>query len=369
MAEHTERSDELYMREALRLARLSPSLPYPNPWVGCVIVRDGQIIGRGFHRGAGTPHAEVEALTVSGTRAAGAVLYSTLEPCCHYGRTPPCTAAIISAGISRVVYALRDPNPAVAGRGARTLKKAGIQLARGVCESEAARLNEVYLKFRLAGLPFITLKTATSLDGKIATRSGKSKWITDAAARRRGRHLRAANQAVLVGINTVLTDNPHLGPRRSSAPQPWRIVLDSRLRTPPDARVVRAGRCIVACADPARSDDRQQLERAGARVWKFPGERVPVRSLLRRLARSGIISILVEGGGEVAGTFFDRRLVDRVYWFIAPVVLGSAQSRVAVAGRGVSDLISAPRLHDATVENAGRCFLIRGNASRWALDG
>ncbi|MGH9342321.1 MAG: bifunctional diaminohydroxyphosphoribosylaminopyrimidine deaminase/5-amino-6-(5-phosphoribosylamino)uracil reductase RibD, partial [Terriglobia bacterium] len=189
------RQDEAYMRAALRLARESKTLPYPNPWVGCVITRGSTIVGHGFHRGPGTNHAEVEAMAEAGDRSRNATLYVSLEPCCHVGRTPPCTNAIVRAGIRRVVYAMRDPNPAVAGRGAAALKSNGIEVKQGVLKTEARALNEVYFKFRHTGLPFVTVKVATSLDGKIATRTGESHWITDAAARRRARELRSQHQA------------------------------------------------------------------------------------------------------------------------------------------------------------------------------
>src|SRR5579859_3462106 len=198
MSEARGLSHEYFMRRALRLARQSATLPYPNPWVGCVIVRNGKIVGSGAHRGAGTNHAEVEALARAGVRARGAALYVTLEPCCHYGRTPPCTDAILSGGIRKVFYALRDPNPLVAGRGAKILKRRGLEVAGGLCSREAALLNEVYLKYIATGLPFVTVKVATSLDGKIATKTGESKWITDADSRRHARQLRGEHQAVLV---------------------------------------------------------------------------------------------------------------------------------------------------------------------------
>lgn len=354
------------MREAMRLARRAP-LPYPNPWAGCVIVKNGAIIGRGAHRGAGTNHAEVEALADAGARAAGATLYVNLEPCCHYGRTPPCTDAILAAGIRRVVYAIRDPNPAVSGRGAAILRRRGVSLEGGVLAAEATALNEVYLKYRRTGLPFVTVKAATSLDGRIATRAGDSKWITDGEARQRARSLRAQHQAVLVGINTVLADDPDLGVHRRGAPQPWRVVLDSRLRIPPAARLVRSGRSIIATTFAAPVVRRRALELAGAVVWTFGGTQVPVVRLLRRLAEGGILSVMVEGGGEVLGSFFDARLVDRVFWFIAPLVIGSAAARASVAGRGARYLSSAHRLKGASIERVGDCWLARGNASRWAL--
>ncbi|MGH9328716.1 MAG: bifunctional diaminohydroxyphosphoribosylaminopyrimidine deaminase/5-amino-6-(5-phosphoribosylamino)uracil reductase RibD [Terriglobia bacterium] len=355
------------MREAIRLARKARVAPYPNPWVGCVIVKNEKVVGRGFHRGPGTSHAETEALAEAGARARGATLYVNLEPCCHYGRTPPCTDAILRAGIRRVVYALRDPNPLVAGRGARILLKRGVEVISGLCSEEAVRLNEAYLKFRSLELPFVSVKVATSLDGKIATRTGESKWITGPAARRRGRELRARHQAVLVGIRTVLADDPHLGPRRSGAMEPWRVILDSKLRIPTRSRVVRTGRCIVAATATASPHKKAQLERSGAQVWLFKGKRVPLRPLLHALAKQGVLSVLVEGGGETLGSFFDSGLVDRVYWFISPVVIGSSRSRSAVAGRGARELARAPRLRDTRIEAVGECWMVCGNLSRWAL--
>ena len=354
------RPPEYYMRMALRMARQCPGLPYPNPWVGCVIVRDGRVVGKGFHHGAGTNHAEVEALKDAGPRARGATLYVTLEPCCHHGRTPPCTEAILKAGVREVVYAIKDPNPRVAGKSNRLLQRRGLRVQGGVCSAEAAALNEMYVKFQSTGMPFVTAKVATSLDGKIATRTGQSKWITDKEARRRARLLRAEHQAVLVGINTVLSDDPHLGPRTRSTAEPWRIVLDSRLRTPVGCQVVKSGKCIVACTTSASAANKARLERAGVRVLSFRGKRVPLRALLKRLAKEEIISLMVEGGGETLGSFFDVHLVDRVCWFLSPIILGSSRSRVAVAGIGASRLNQATRLHPATIEPVGNSWLITG---------
>jgi diaminohydroxyphosphoribosylaminopyrimidine deaminase/5-amino-6-(5-phosphoribosylamino)uracil reductase len=355
------------MRMALQLARRCPGLPYPNPWVGCVIVGDGRVVGKGFHHGAGTNHAEVEALNDAGARARGAALYVTLEPCCHHGRTPPCTEAILKAGIREVYYAMKDPNPLMAGKSARLLSRRGLRMHGGVCSEEATALNEMYVKFQTTGMPFVTAKVATSLDGKIATRTGQSKWITDEAARRRARQLRAEHQAVLVGINTVLSDDPHLGPREPGAAEPWRVVLDSRLRIPLNSQVVKSGRCIVACASKASSAKKARLERSGARVFPFRGRHVPLKALLRRLAKEEIISLMVEGGGEVLGSFFDLRLVDRVCWFLSPIILGSAKSRVAVAGIGAARLDQAARLHDAIIEKVGNMLLLQGKVSSTAL--
>lgn len=348
------------MGRALRLARQSPSAPYPNPWVGCVIVRDERVVGKGFHRGAGTNHAEVEALNDAGPRARGAALYVTLEPCSHHGRTPPCTDAILKSGIREVYYALKDPNPRVSGNGARLLRRHGVKVHGGICSREAAGLNEVYLKFQTTGLPFVTAKVATSLDGKIATRTGESKWITDARARKLARLLRAENQAVLVGINTVLSDDPHLGARKTGAAEPWRVVLDSRLRTPINCRVVKSRKCIVVCTDRASKARKAQLERAGVRVLSFKGNKAPLRPLLKHLAKEEIISLLVEGGGEVLGSFFDLHLVDRVCWFLSPVILGSTRSRSAVAGTGAARLAQACWLRHASIEKSGSSWLVRG---------
>jgi len=356
------------MREALRLARKSPLWPYPNPWVGCVIVQDGRIVGKGLHRGPGSNHAEVEALAAAGSRARGAALYVTLEPCCHHGQTPPCTDAIIKAGIREVSYALEDPNPLVSGRGAKILETHGLQVHRGLCSGQAAALNEGYLKFRATGMPFVTVKVATSLDGKIATRTGESKWITDTHARRRARELRAEHQAVLVGINTILADDPHLGPRAPGAREPWRIVLDSRLRIPLECQAVKSKKCIVACSTKASVRKKERLIRRGVNVMAFDGKRVPLEPLLSKLAQQGILSLLVEGGGEVLGSFFDHQLVDRVYWFTAPVILGSSKSPAAVRGTGAALLAEASWLRSFRMEQVGNSWLVQGSLSSWARD-
>jgi diaminohydroxyphosphoribosylaminopyrimidine deaminase/5-amino-6-(5-phosphoribosylamino)uracil reductase len=360
------RNHEAHMREALELARRPRVPPYPNPWVGCVIVKGNRIVGRGWHCGPGTDHAEVVALRQAASRARGATLYVTLEPCCHFGRTPPCTDAIIAAGVREVVYALRDPNPAVAGRGAKILRARGITVESGPCAQEAAALNEVYLKFRETGLPFVSLKAGASLDGKTTTRTGQSKWITGEAARHRGLEIRAQHQAVLAGINTVLKDDPHLGPRLPGIPETWRIVLDSRLRIPLDSQVVRSGKCIVGCTSQASGRKRAALERLGVQVWIFPGTRVPLKRFLKRLGDNGIISVMVEGGSEVLGSFLDGGLADRVYWFISPMIIGGQAARSAVGGRGATRLAQAWRLRNPRFEPAGDGWLLIGDLSAWA---
>lgn len=358
---------ERFMRQALKLATRATQPPYPNPWVGCVIVRSGKVIGQGWHRGPGTNHAEMEAIGSAGGQVRGAALYVTLEPCSHYGRTPPCTKAILEAGIREVVYAIPDPNPHVSGSGGRILKRQGVSVHSGLCKAEASVLNEVYLKFCKTRLPFVTVKTAASLDGKIATRSGESKWITGETARAEARKLRATHQAVLAGINTVLVDDPHLGPRLAGAPDPWRVILDSHLRTPTHSQVVQSGRCIVACTEAADRVREFRLAKAGAQIWRFAGSRVPPGKLLQRLAREGIISVLVEGGSEVLGSFFDAGHVDRVFWFLSPVILGSTLSKPAVAGEGAARLADAWRLRQTSIHRLDESFLIKGNLSEWAL--
>jgi diaminohydroxyphosphoribosylaminopyrimidine deaminase/5-amino-6-(5-phosphoribosylamino)uracil reductase len=323
-------------------------------------VKQGRIVGRGWHCGPGTKHAEIVALDEAGSRARGATVYVTLEPCCHHGRTPPCTDALIQAKIARVIYAVRDPNPLVAGRGARLLQQQGIEVVRGVCAAEARALNEVYFKFRATGRPFVSIKVAASLDGKTATRSGRSKWITDDAARTRGRRIRAEHQAILTGVTTILQDDPHLGPRLRGAPEPWRIVLDSRLRTPPGSQVVRSKRCIVACTEAASESRQRRLERLGVRIWRFRGKRVPLRKLLSKLGANGIISVLVEGGSEVLGSVIDAGLADRAYWFVSPKIIGSQAARSAIGGAGASWPSTAVRLRAPRIERAGDGWLIVG---------
>jgi diaminohydroxyphosphoribosylaminopyrimidine deaminase/5-amino-6-(5-phosphoribosylamino)uracil reductase len=352
------------MRAALKLARKPTLLPYPNPWVGCVIVRNSRVVGRGWHRGPGTMHAEAAALAEAEDRARGATVYVTLEPCCHQGRTPPCTDALIRAGVGEVVYAIRDPNPLVSGKGARALRRQGIKVTQGACAAEAREINEVYLKYRSTGMPFVSIKVASSLDGKIATRTGHSRWITDPAARRRARRIRADHQAVLVGIGTVLRDDPDLGARIRGAQDIWRIILDSDLRTPPRSRVVQTGRCIVACTSTASRGRQARLENLGARVLRFSGKRVPLRRLLSRLAGLGIISVMVEGGAAVLGSFLDAGLVDRAYWFIAPKIMGSQEALSAIGGRGASLPSGAWNLQHLRVEPAGRAVLLTGFVSK-----
>jgi diaminohydroxyphosphoribosylaminopyrimidine deaminase/5-amino-6-(5-phosphoribosylamino)uracil reductase len=335
--------------------------------VGAVLVRGARLVGRGFHTRAGAPHAEVAALAQAGERARGARLYVNLEPCCHFGRTPPCVDAIIAAGVREVVACMRDPDPRVDGKGFRALRAAGIRVRVGALEREARRLNEHFLRFAATGMPFVTLKAGMSLDGRIATRTGESKWITSARARAAARALRGAHDAVLVGVNTVLADDPRLAaPGRSGAGGPLRVVLDGRLRTPAGARLLRngrgAGEAVILTLPGAPAARRRRLERRGALVLEVPGRagRVGLRGALRELGRRGVSSVLVEGGSEVLGSALDERLGDRLVLFVAGRILGGRGARPVFGGGGAGRLRRAPRLEGMSVRPLGPDLLIEG---------
>jgi diaminohydroxyphosphoribosylaminopyrimidine deaminase/5-amino-6-(5-phosphoribosylamino)uracil reductase len=305
--------------------------------VGCVVARDGRILGVGFHARAGLPHAEVLALAAAGRRARGATLYVTLEPCSHRGRTPPCAPLVRDSGVARVVASLRDPNPLVAGRGLALLRRAGVAVETGLLAAEAGRLNERFLAWARRGRPFVLLKSALTLDGRIATAAGRSRWITSAAQRRQARWLRRLHDAVLVGIGTALADDPLLLPSPRTRRPALRVVLDSRLRLSPGSRLARTAGTrspvlAFSCApSPAR---RRALERAGVEVAVVPGEggRVSLPAALAALAARGVTSLMVEGGGEVLGSFLADRLLDQVALFRAPLLLGGRRSRAAFGG-------------------------------------
>lgn len=344
--------DRRHLRRALALARRARGETSPNPMVGAVLVRNGRVLGEGWHHRAGQPHAEVEALRDAADRGhspAGATLYVTLEPCCTHGRTPPCTDAIRAAGIARVVVAATDPNPRHAGRGLDLLRQAGIRVDAGLLAGESSRLNEIFHHWIVTGTPFVTVKAAMTLDGKIATAGGDSKWITGERARAAAHGLRAAHDAVLVGVETVLHDDPALTVRRPGRPETarWRLVLDTRARTPVTARLVTdafAGRTIlfVGRLAPAR---RVAALRRRVRVVEVAERagRVDPAAVLAWLAHEGITSVLVEGGGEVNAAFLEAGLAQRVTFFIAPKVLGGADARRAVAGIGFSGPDGGPR--------------------------
>lgn len=354
----------MFMRAALRTAAYARGRTSPNPLVGAVIVRDGRIVSIGWHRAAGTPHAEVHALNMAGELARGATLYVTLEPCSHYGRTPPCVEAIINAGIARVVAAMSDPNPKVAGRGFDRLRQAGIDVEVGVLENEARRLNEVFLKWITTGLPFVMMKTAMSLDGKIATSTGQSKWITSDAARRRVHQWRDEFDAIMVGIGTVLSDNPSLTTRLDrSSRNPIRIIVDSRARTPLDANIVIDGqsKTIIAVSERASKENIDRLRAAGVEIITAgEGEHVDLQRLMKELATREITSVMVEGGGTLNFAMLRAGLVDKINAFIAPKVIGGRTALTAVEGEGFTNLDQAVELIDVETEMIGGDILIGG---------
>ena len=354
--------DHYYMRRALRLAALGRHAS-PNPMVGCVLVNDaGEIVGEGWHPQPGQPHAEVFALRDAGAAARGATAFVTLEPCAHHGRTPPCADALLAAGVRRVVAAMQDPDLRVGGQGLERLRAGGVEVAVGVGEVGARMLNEAYLKHRTTGLPWVVLKTAMTLDGKIATETGDSKWITSPVARRAvHRQLRDRCDAILTGVGTVLADDPALTTRLThrEGRNPWRIIVDSRLRTPPDAQVVRQaandGRTIFATtadADPAR---RELLLSVGCQVLVCDDDagRVSLPDLMRRLGTRGdMIGVLVESGGALAAGLLSANLVDRWLCFIAPKVVGGWAAPGPVGDPGIVLMRDA---RSATFRQIRRC--------------
>ncbi len=362
--------DEQYMQQALDLAARGMGWTSPNPMVGAVLVRDGQVVGEGFHRRAGTPHAEIHALQAAGPMARGATLYVNLEPCCHHGRTPPCTEAIIQAGVARVVAAMEDPNPLVAGRGLERLRTAGIQTECGVLADQARRLNEVFCKYISTGLPYVVMKAAMTLDGRIATRTGDSRWVTGPEARQHVHQLRHRYDAIMVGVGTVVADNPRLTTRLAgmNGKNPLRVIVDSTLRISLDAEVVLSASVVptvVAClasASGQRDRIRGQLAARGVEVWEVPGEgpRVDLINLVHLMGKKGITSILVEGGAEVHGACLTAGIVDKVMIYIAPKIAGGREAPGPVGGHGVQVMADAVGVKDLQVCRLGPDVLLTG---------
>lgn len=360
--------DEEYMRQALAIARFAAGRTSPNPLVGAVIVNGGRIVGQGWHRKAGTPHAEVHALRQAGELANGATLYVTLEPCSHYGKTPPCSEAVIQSGIKRVVVAMRDPNPLVAGRGLEALRTAGIQVEEGILQAEAEALNEVFLKWIATRRPLVALKMAMTLDGKIATAAGQSKWITNEASRRYAHRLRDLYDGILVGIGTVLADDPSLTARLpEGGKNPVRIVVDSSARTPVSSKLVTDQKAptIIAVTEQAPPERIERLKQQGAEVLVFQSDangKVPLRALLQQLGENEICSLLVEGGSSVHGAFVAQGLVDQVYAFIAPKMVGGVKALTSVGGEGIAVLSEACQLENIKVQILEGDLLITAKA-------
>ncbi len=340
--------DASWMRQALAEAERGRGGVEPNPLVGAVIVRDGRPIASGYHARFGGPHAEINALREAGDNGASATLFVTLEPCCHHGKTPPCTDAVLAAGIARVVVAMADPFPRVAGGGLQILRENGLDVVVGVEEMAARRLNSPYLKKLTTGRPYVTAKWAMTLDGKIATAAGSSKWISGKRSRAAVHEVRGLMDAILVGIGTVLADDPELTARPRGPRTAVRVVLDSSARLPLESRLVRSAREIPVCvavSGRAPLDRRALLADAGCDVIVLEsGEGVPIDSLLEILGRRGMTNVLVEGGGRVLGSFFDAGQVDAVDVFLAPIIEGGPSVHTPVVGRGVASMAEAMRL-------------------------
>ncbi len=357
-----------YMAQALSLAQLALGQVSPNPAVGAVIVKDGEVVGQGYTQPPGLDHAEIVALKQAGERARGGVMYVSLEPCCHHGRTPPCTQAIIAAGIVEVHLAALDVNPVVLGWGKEELERAGIRVCVGEHEAEAKQLNEAYAKFITEGTPFITVKFAMSLDGKIATRSGDSRWISGELARKRVHNLRYTADAVMAGVNTVLTDDPRLTARCCGSggmlkKQPTRVIVDSKGRTPLNAQVLtEPGNAIVVLGRLASAEERESFAQVGAELLELPSPEgwVDLERLLRVLGERQITSVLVEGGGILFGSLFDNELVDKVIAFIAPIIIGGREAVTAVAGWGIDRVADSLKLERVSVERFGEDLMVTG---------
>jgi riboflavin biosynthesis protein RibD len=357
------------MQQALQIAAYAAGRTSPNPLVGAVIVKDGRVVGQGWHRKAGTEHAEIHALRQAGELAAGATIYVTLEPCSHYGRTGPCSKALIDARIKRVVIAMLDPNPLVAGKGVAMLKAAGIEVETGLLQEQAERLNEVFLKWIMTKMPFAVMKTAMTLDGKIATAAGNSKWISNEVSRRRVHELRDVYDGILVGIGTVLADDPALTTRLASqsGKNPLRIVVDSRARTPLTAKVVTDGQAetLIAVTVAAEAAKVEALRQAGVEVLVVnDGQQVDLKQLFCRLGERGICSIFVEGGALINYSLLKAGLIDKVYSFIAPKMVGGSSAPGPVGGDGVETLDQAFLLEDVETELLAGDILVSGYINR-----
>ncbi|MDD3267704.1 MAG: bifunctional diaminohydroxyphosphoribosylaminopyrimidine deaminase/5-amino-6-(5-phosphoribosylamino)uracil reductase RibD [Syntrophomonadaceae bacterium] len=349
--------DKRYMLRALELADLARGRTSPNPMVGAVIVRAGEILGEGYHRQAGTPHAEINAINAAGGRdLSGATMYVTLEPCSHYGRTPPCADALVKAGLGRVVIATRDPNPLVAGKGLRILEDAGIEIAVGLLEEQALRLNEVFFKYIQSGKPFVSLKTAMTLDGKIASFSGDSRWVTGEDARNYVHQLRNCYDAIMVGIGTVLADDPQLNTRLAGDDlrDPVRIIIDGQLDLPLDSKIVKTAPAQRSIVFTSHSHDKEKagiLKAWGLEIVEIGDEpsALPLERVMDKLGNMGICSLLLEGGAQINAYMLEHHLIDKVYWFIAPKIIGGKTAPSPVAGPGIAYMNEAIRLKQVEI--------------------
>ena len=361
------------MTTALRLAVKGRGTASPNPMVGAVVVKQGQVVGQGYHLRPGTPHAEILALRRAGTGARGATLYVTLEPCCHVKkRTPPCVPVILDSGVRRVVIAMQDPNPSVKGKGAAALRRAGLSVEVGVARSEAEELNKAYCHWIKTGRPYVTLKAGMTLDGKLATARGESRWITGELSRKEVHRLRRDTDSILVGVGTVLADDPSLTARTGARfdqlfpRQPLRIVIDSRLRTPIKARILtqqQAAKTIIATTSAASAARRSVFQRKGIEVLVLPSAKghVSLPALIKELGRRGIASLLAEGGSEINAAMLKAKLVNHVRLYLAPILLGGQDAKGVVGGHGPARLAQALKLRQLSVRPLGGDVVMEGD--------
>lgn len=369
-------TDNTFMQMALDLAEKGRGFTSPNPMVGAVVVNGGEVVGRGYHRAAGTPHAEVHAINDAGPKARGATLYVSLEPCNHTGRTPPCTEKILASGIRRVVMAMDDPNPGVRGGGGAFLAARGVSVLRGVCEQRARRLNEVFVKYTTSGLPFVVVKCATTLDGRIATRTGDSRWVTGDAARLCVHRMRHALDAILVGVGTVISDDPSLTARLPDIKgrDPMRVILDTQLSIPENARVLHLDSAIetlIFCGDHVPTDRRRRVEKTGARVISAPisNGRIDLGALMPVLAAEGITSVLIEGGSRVIASALAAGVADKVSFFYAPKILGGDDGVPVCRGPGAGLMADCIQVRHTRVERLGDDILIEGYVNQRQVKG
>lgn len=355
-------NDRQFMTRALELAIKGEGSVNPNPLVGAVVVVDSKIAGEGWHQQFGGPHAEVIALDQAGGAANGSTLYVTLEPCCHHGETPPCTQRIIQSGVSRVVVATRDPNPVNNGKGLTELRDAGIEVVENVMEQEANQQNEIFRTFMIRHRPFAHLKLAISLDGRIATKTRDAKWISSEASRVRAHEMRRKCAAILVGVGTVLSDNPMLDVRHVEGADPRPIVLDPSGRIPNTSRLLQADRAPIIATHAMPQETEIILREQGAKIWRLPATNgsLDLQQLMTQLAEERVDSILIEGGGETAASFLNAGLVDKVSLFIAPLIIGGRQAIPSVGGEGIEVMADALHLHRVTTEWCGPDLLYEG---------
>ena len=359
------RIDLGHMKLALKLAMKAKDKTYPNPMVGALITRGGKVIGKGYHKKAGSAHAEIKAIASVVGSCRGAEMYVTLEPCNHYGKTPPCTEAIIASGISQVYVAMKDPNPVCAGKGIIRLRKAGIRVNIGLCENEARELNRKYIKFITTSLPYVTIKLAESLDGKIAARDGSSKWISSEISRKFVRKIRAEFDAILVGSNTVRADNPFLLDEKKKGYDTARLVVDSRLKISLSSNLIKTAErssVIIGTTELAEKRKIEKLRKVrGVRiiVTKSKKGKVALKAFLKQLYKLGIVNILVEGGGRIAGGLIDESLADEVMFFISPKIIGG-DGYSSVAGFGAKSVGAATPVINIKVRRMGEDIFVRG---------